>query len=190
MGLLNILLPPIKVFLRQSWRFLGLNYQLFAKALFFILWLGCNRPQEAGETPLPARPSGEPPSSVKPQIAARGPDVAQDIYDLRPVGVDSYRAGKLGKFSVILTPRGAYHINQEYPTSITLKTPVGLSLSKSRFLKSDALEFNEKIAKFEVTFTPEKAGVYATEVKASFAMCTSKTCIPLDKTLAVTLSVD
>jgi hypothetical protein len=108
--------------------------------------------------------------------------------NLRPAG--AYAANQLGNFVVALEPKGHWHINQDYPISIKVKAPAGLELPKAELGKPDAAEFGEKIAKFDVPFTPKAAGPATVECEVSFAMCTPETCVPDTRTLALALPVN
>jgi hypothetical protein len=111
------------------------------------------------------------------------------IFSLNAEKAEAYSVDKASSVFITLAPKGVYHINQEYPTSVTVSAPPGLAVTKSKFAKADAARFDEKLAKFDLPFSSNKSGTYQVDVKASFAMCTAETCIPFDKTLAVTLSV-
>jgi hypothetical protein len=154
-----------------------MRYLLLAIAYFIVLNSGCNREKESTEI-----------NSVRTPISGKQRN-EDAIFALRVEKADSYSVGKEASFFVVLSPKGEYHINQEYPTSIALNSSAELSFKKNKLLKPDATRFDEKLAKFELPFSAVKNGDFPLEVKASFAMCTAETCIPFDKTLALSLSI-
>ena len=90
---------------------------------------------------------------------------------------------------VALEPRGIYHINQDYPISIDLSGPDGISFAKPHLDRPDAAEFGEKKARFDVPFTPASAGEHKVQAVVKFAVCTPETCVPDERTLALAVAV-
>lgn len=144
-------------------------------------------------TPPPQNPPAAPPPaapSAPPQAVAAPTDRVDDpSFELaaRPTG--PYAAGKLGSFAISLTPRGKYHVNQDYPVSISLHAEEGLTLPKAELAKGDAATFGEKLARFDVPFTAAKAGAHHVEAKVRFAVCTPENCVPDERMLALNLPV-
>jgi len=153
----------------------------------------------AASTPTSAPPAAAPaapapaPAPAAPAAAA-APVVLSDRVDdpgfeLALVPSGPYSTGKLGTFAVALKPRGVYHVNQEYPMSITLKGDDALSFPKAELQKSDAAAFDEKAARFDVPFTAQKTGDHRVEARVRFAVCTPENCMPDERTLALTVAV-
>lgn len=156
-----------------------MRYFIMVIAYLCIPLPGCtNDDKKAAEmvSPLNVAPEDDPSNEAK-------------IYSLNADKSEAYQVDKASSVFITLAPKGVYHINQEYPTLVTVSAPPGVTLTKGKLIKSDAVRFDEKLAKFEVPFSSSQSGTYQVDVKASFAMCTAETCIPFDKTLAVTLSV-
>ncbi len=143
----------------------------------------------------PAAPAAEPakPAAAAPAAAAPAAPPSDHVddpsFELAAVPAGPYAVGKLGSFAVSLKPRGVYHVNQEYPVSISLKGDDGLSFPKAELAKSDATKFDLKLARFEVPFTPAKAGDHKVEAHVRFAVCTDENCVPDERTLALVLAV-
>jgi hypothetical protein len=162
--------------------------------LVVILSLGCNQPPAPAAAAEPAAaPTAAAPPPATPVAAPAAPPserVDTDSYSLslRPAG--PYAANQLGNFVVALEPKGHWHINQEYPTTIKVKGPAGLELPKAELGKPDAAQFGDTLAKFDVPFTPKAAGPATVECEVSFAMCTAETCVPDTRTLALALPVN
>ena len=73
--------------------------------------------------------------------------------------------------------------------SVALKVPAGLSVAKTELKKSEASEYTEKAARFEVPVTPQQPGTHTLEAKVKFAVCTPENCMPDERTLALALNV-
>lgn len=157
--------------------------------------MGCDdeaKPPAEPTSPVTAAPA-EPTAKAEP--AAEAPEAltstASDpsfLLSLKPAG--PYAAGKLGTFVVDLEPRGEYHVNEDYPMSVTVSAGEGLSLPKAELQKDDAAEFGEKKARFEVPFTPATKGEHRVQAHVRFAVCTPETCVPDERKLALALPVE
>lgn len=121
---------------------------------------------------------------------ALGPVVNDDAFELRAAATGPYQQGQLGQFAITLTPRGEWHVNEEYPISVELTAPTDVGLPKAELERGDAAEFGEERARFDVPFTPRAAGEHRVEAKVSFAVCTPENCIPDERTLALVLPVE
>lgn len=150
---------------------------------------------DAPEVPPATTAKAEMPAAPAPTAQADAPkakpsDTATDpsfTMQLKPAG--EYTAGELGTLVLDLTPRAPYHVNQEFPITVKLKAPPGLSLPKTELQKADAAAFGEDKARFEVPFTPDKAGEYLVEAHVRFAVCTPETCVPDERDLALAVAV-
>jgi len=149
---------------------------------------------EPAAAPPAAPPATAPAPAEKPAPAPAPAAAASDKVDdpsfvLAAVPAGPYAAGKLATFAVSLTPRGVYHVNQEYPMSVSVQGDEGISFPKADLKKSDAASFGEKAARFDVPFTAAKAGDHKVEAKVKFAVCTPENCVPDERTLALMLPV-
>lgn len=147
----------------------------------------------SGELPPPPPSSTEeaadppPPSSA---VAAEARAVWDEpSFELRSDAPGPYAAGTEGHFSIRLTPRGNYHVNQQYPLSITLTGPTGVTFPTPVLEVANAQTMTEQLAAFDVPFT---AGAGAQHVTAlvDFAVCTPEACMPDSRTVAVDLTVN
>jgi hypothetical protein len=114
----------------------------------------------------------------------------ESSFELSANVAGPYHIGEKSRIAIVLLPRGQYHINQQYPTSVTLDAPKTLSIEKTRFVRNDASEFSEQRAKFDIPFSSSEKGEHKLNAQVSFAVCTSKTCVPFQKNLSVTVKVD
>jgi hypothetical protein len=110
-------------------------------------------------------------------------------FELRATAAESYTSGELGQFAIQIRPKGEFHMNDEYPTMITMHETANIEFPKSELEKADAAEWAAESARFDVPFTPSAAGQHTVVCDVSFAVCTDENCIPEERTLAVNLPV-
>ncbi len=147
---------------------------------------------EPAAAPAPTAPTTAPAPTAPtpaPTAAAAGPVVEDPTFTLAATAAGPYAANALGHFVVKLTPKGEYHVNEEYPIAIELKAPAGVTLPKASLAKADAAEFSASTARFDVPVTPTAAGEHRVTAKVSFAVCTPENCMPDERTLELALAV-
>jgi hypothetical protein len=143
-----------------------------------------------------AAPSAQPPAApaapapTAPAAAAPTDKVDDPTFVLAATPVGTYAPGKLGSVAISLTPRGEYHVNEDYPISVTLSGDPALQFPKTQMGKAETAEFSEKVARFDVPVTPQTAGKHALTAKVKFAVCTPENCVPDERTLALALAVE
>ena len=140
----------------------------------------------AAPAPLPAAPAPPPAAPAAPP--SEKVDDPTFLLSAAPVG--TYASGKLGSVAISLTPRGEYHVNQDYPISVALSGDAALQFPKAQMGKAECAEFNEKLARFDVPVTPQQAGSHALTAKVKFAVCSKENCVPDERTLALALAVE
>lgn len=143
--------------------------------------------ESAGEPQAAAEEAGE--AAEAEGAAEAGPVVEDPSFELRADATGPYSSGELGQFAITLTPRGEYHVNEEYPIRVELEAPAEVGLSKTELARDDTAEFGEQRARFDVPFTPTGAGEHRVNAKVDFAVCTPENCIPDERTLALVLPV-
>jgi hypothetical protein len=110
-------------------------------------------------------------------------------FSLRLAEAGPYKAGELSRVVVHLEPRGIFHINQEYPVEISFSSDAATTFPKPNIAKSDAAQFDEKKARFDVPFTPNAAGDHKVLANVKFAVCTAENCVPDERDLALAVAV-
>lgn len=128
-----------------------------------------------------------PPSSAVPAEARAVWD--EPSFELRADAPGPYAAGTEGHFTIRLTPRGNYHVNQDYPLSITLTGPDGMTFPHPTVTAAEAETMTEQLASFSVPFT-SAAGAQHVTALVDFAVCTPEACMPDTRTVAIDLSVN
>ena len=143
----------------------------------------------AAPAEAPAAPAAAAPAAAAP-AAAPTDKVDDPSFVLAATPVGTYASGKLGSVAISLTPRGEYHVNQDYPISVALSGDAALQFPKAQMGKAETAEFSEKVARFDVPVTPQAAGKHALTAKVKFAVCTPENCVPDERTLALALAVE
>lgn len=151
-------------------------------------------PEPTGSGGAPGAGGGPAPTPVvdgcAPAAAASARDVAEDpSFELRASATGSYAQGQEGRFEVALTPRGNYHVNDQYPMTITLAGPGEVTFPSAEITREQAAEYGEPRARFQVPFTATAAGQHRVTAQVDFAVCTPESCMPDCRTLALVLPV-
>ncbi|MEM9194543.1 MAG: hypothetical protein AAGF12_35525 [Myxococcota bacterium] len=180
---------------------------MFVSVLAFLMACGDSEPEgtlepEPEPAPGASASESEPEESTRTGAAlgeeadgeeAEGEEAASVIddpaFELRATAEGPFSSGELSQFAISLTPRGEWHVNEEFPISVELTVPEGIDVPKAELGQSDAAEFGEEAARFDVPFTPSATGEHEVSAKVSFAVCTPSNCIPDERTLALVLPV-
>ena len=160
-----------------------------AAALLGTMIGGCGGEEASAETEQPPEPLAVAPHADAPPAEA-GPVVDDPSFELRANAHGPYTAGTQGTFEILLTPRGNYHVNQDYPMSVTLTGPDAVAFPSAELGNDDAAERTLQRARFDVPFTASAAGEQRVTVDVDFAVCTPETCMPDRRTLALLLPVE
>ena len=102
---------------------------------------------------------------------------------------DAAKKGAPGKIHVRVTPAAGHHMNKDFPTSLTLVPPAGVTLPKAQLSAKDASKLVEGELAFDVEFTAADAGKKDVTGTAKFAVCTEKNCAPQTAKVLVSLDV-
>lgn len=100
----------------------------------------------------------------------------------------SAKKGQPATTQVVIKPAAGYHINKDFPTSLKLTPPAGVTLAKAELKKADA-KLSETEGSFEVTLTADKVGAQQVPGELRFAVCTETTCDPQRSPVAIELDV-
>lgn len=146
----------------------------------------------ATPAPVPAQPAVEPPKPVEPAAvppSAAPSSIDEASFSLRLAEAGPYKSGELSRVVLHLEPRGAYHINMEYPVEIGLSGDPATSFPKATLAKADAAKFDEKSARFDMPFTAAAAGDHKLMANVKFAVCTPENCVPDERNLSLAVAV-
>jgi hypothetical protein len=98
------------------------------------------------------------------------------------------RKGQPATATVVIVPAAGYHMNAEYPTSLTLRPPAGVTAAKLALNKADA-KLSETKGSFDVVLTSASSGPKVVPADLRFAVCTATTCDPQKSTVSIQLDV-
>jgi hypothetical protein len=97
--------------------------------------------------------------------------------------------GRIGVARVTLKATSGFHVNKEFPLSLKVTAPEGISLAKTQLGADDAAKLEELEAAWDVKFTASAAGDKAFAATFRFAVCTETTCDPKIEKLAWNVQV-
>jgi hypothetical protein len=127
------------------------------------------------------------PSATEAQPVAAGA-LAGKPYSVT-VQAEAVKVGAKSVATVTLKPSKGYHLNTEFPTSLKLTLPSGVTSPKASLAKADAKVFREEQGVFEVALTSTSAGQKAITGQLRFAVCTEATCEPQSTAVTITFDV-
>ena len=115
-------------------------------------------------------------------------DAGAPEYTLQIEPADA-TVGTQSAVSIRVVPKETWHINLEYPTSLKVEAPAGVTLANASQKKGDAVKLDEQSCEFAVKLTPSEAGdkVFTGEFK--FAVCQDDACAPKTEKLEFTVAV-
>lgn len=135
-----------------------------------LVAIGCSR-SEAAPQPEPAHAAAASSSAVH----------ETENYKLTIEPAGPYEKGKAGQVTIVLTTKGDYHINDQYPYKFVVQDPPaeGVSYVKKTIPRADGT-FEKTRAQLPVRFTAERAGSLKVGGVLSLIVCTASNCL-LDK---------
>ena len=156
-----------------------------------LLFCGCGSEETSASTTEDVveapEVEDEPPQA---EDTEAGPLINDPSFELRATAAGPYTVGTQGTFAILLTARGNYHVNEDYPMTVTLSGPDEVTWPSTELGNDDTAERTLERARFEVPFTARTAGEHRITASVDFAVCTPETCIPEMRTLALLLPVE
>lgn len=139
--------------------------------LGFVLASGCSRSEAA-------------PSKAGAEESAVGPAASRhetDTYVIEMTTGGPYKAGTEGTVDVVVSAKGDYKINKQYPYKFKVidPAPEGVTFPKPVLQKADGT-FEEKKGVFKVPFVPAKPGKAKVAGTLYISVCSDANCI-MDK---------
>ena len=173
-------------------------------ALALAACAGCHKSATTQEPTAAAPASGAPehiavPGGDKPMpIATVVDDPKQHLQPNEGTLTVDPGQGKAGTeltASVKVAPAPGYHVSMEYPVSLALQAPDGVTLAKSTLTAGgrdgtagDAAAFTEKGLAFDVKATPAKPGDYQIKGWFKFGVCDANSCHPKKQPITIALA--
>jgi hypothetical protein len=88
---------------------------------------------------------------------------------------------------VTVTPAQGWHVNKDFPTTLQLKAPDGLTLTKPVQEAGDAAKLDDNELAFDIKMKAAKAGTYSIDGEIKFAVCTPETCDPKKQPVSIVM---
>ncbi|MBX7082440.1 MAG: hypothetical protein K1X88_24755 [Nannocystaceae bacterium] len=98
------------------------------------------------------------------------------------------KAGQPASVTVRVVPKAPWHMNLDFPTSLKLEPPSGVTLASAELKKGDA-KLDESACSFDVKFTADKPGEQTFSGKFKFAVCQDEACSPVTEDVEFKVAV-
>jgi hypothetical protein len=141
--------------------------------IFSILLGACGACSRSSGEPKQDRPATAAPEGGAPRApgGADLPEGSGESFSLTLDQPDPVAAGAEAILRITVVPSAGYHINQDFPTKVTLEPPAGLKLAKTELKLADAEKVDDKQLVFAIAATPASAGSFTIPGKIKFAVC-------------------
>jgi hypothetical protein len=133
--------------------------------------------------------AGKETSDGKTKVVEGAPPGGDDRYALAVEPPKEAKTGEPSKVTVRVVPKAPWHMNLDFPTSLKIDAPAGVTMTKPELKKADATKFDENTCVFDVAFTPTATGEQAFTGKFKFAVCQDEACSPVTEDVAFKVAV-
>ncbi len=174
---------------------------LLATTALSLTLAACSSSEPKSETASPAQKTEadgkDAAEGAKAQESAADDKKVKVVDGAAPSGDDRYalkidtpeaESGKESKVTVRVVPKEPWHMNLDFPTSLKVEAPQGVSVAKADMKKADA-QLDEKACQFDVAFTPSAAGEQTFTGKFKFAVCQDEACSPVTEDIEFKVAV-
>jgi len=115
-----------------------------------------------------------------------GPAAWADTSYQVKVEAPAAQKAKKGVAKIHITPGAGFHVNKEYPSSVKVVAPAGVTVDKD---KLGPTKVEEAAMDFEVPYTPTESGKKTFTGELKFAVCSANSCDPKKEALSFTIDV-
>jgi hypothetical protein len=143
---------------------------------------------EGDSAEKPEKIAGKPIDGGDTNPAVKGQEVGSDEQYTVSVLPGDAKAGAESHVQVTVLPKEAWHMNLEYPTTLKLEPPSGVTLAKPELAKGDA-KLTEETCEYDVGFTSTDAGEKVFKGKLKFAVCREAECRPVTEDIEFKVAV-
>lgn len=105
------------------------------------------------------------------------------------VSTPTRKPGAASTATLTLRPRGAWHLNTDYPFKVELAPGAGVRVAKPVLRKDDARRFAASGADVDVVFTADKAGQGDVTATVKFATCDDASCAVHKETVTISAAM-
>ena len=167
-----------------------------ALSLLLLPLAACTSGETKADTTAPAKADEKPAEPADKTAEAGGEKVkvvegaapgSDDRYELKIVTPEA-TSGEESKVTVRVVPKEPWHMNLDFPTSLKVDAPEGVTLANADLKKGDA-ELDESACQFDVAFTPSAAGEQSFSGKFKFAVCQDEACSPVTEDIEFKVAV-
>jgi hypothetical protein len=133
----------------------------------------------------------EPAPSVVPKrkvLVPHQPTPPDASYVLK-VEAPAAKKGQPAVAHVKITPGAGFHMNKEYPTSLALTPPAGVTLGKTKLTAKDAAKWEAEGGDFAVSYTAAQSGKQVVTGELKFAVCSESSCDPKKSNISFEIDV-
>jgi len=141
---------------------------------------------EPAKEEAPAKEAAAGDDKVK-TVEGAPPD-KKDRYSLK-IDTPEAKAGTESKVKIRVVPKGRWHMNLDFPTSLKMEAPKDVKLAKADQKKKDAIKLDLGQVEYDVAFTAAQAGEKDFTGKFKFAICIEEACAPVTEKLAFKVTV-
>lgn len=113
---------------------------------------------------------------------------ADDSFKLN-IETPSANKAERGVAKIRVLPGAGYHMNKEYPTSVSVTPPSNVTVEKQKQTAKDAVRLVDEGLDFDVAFVSTEAGKKTFSGELKFAVCTPKSCDPKKQAIHFTVEV-
>jgi hypothetical protein len=100
------------------------------------------------------------------------------------------KTAQKGVVKIVIQPGTGFHVNKDYPTSLTLTgIPAGVLVDKMKQTAKDAAKLTEQEAEFDVSYTASAAGKQTVTGDLKFAVCSANSCDPKKEKLTFVVDI-
>lgn len=182
------------VYFRRSGRtFFALALGLVASAVL----AGCQQTEARAEKNLEASDAGalepentQPLEAEKPAAttASGQQRYQEEAFDVSLLAPSELGAQKPLSFTVKLTAKSGYKVNDEYPIKFVVESTPGVTAAKQKVTREDAT-IDKKSAQLPVVVTLEGPGPHRIAGRLSFSVCTDERCLIEKRDLSLSVAL-
>lgn len=151
--------------------------------------LGCGRESKSSEPTAAASSSALIELAPPPAEPAPASEFHESTFDLSVQTGTAYVNGRLGSLQIVLTPKGGFHPNTDYPYKLKVRPAAGVTFP-SEVVTKDAVVLEPTRATMRVDFTPQASGPHEIGGQFSFSLCSEKQCIKEKRDIVATIRVN
>lgn len=113
---------------------------------------------------------------------------ADSAYSVK-VEAPPAKKGQKAVAKIEIKPGSGFHMNKDYPTSLSLTPPAGVTIDKTKLTSKDATKWEEQGGEFDVAYTAAQPGKKVVTGELKFAVCSANSCDPKKSPVSIEIDV-